>query len=92
MTVLHFNKRKKKQDNNLHLLGSLVCVSETLKHYDRNCHILTLSQSLPPSCYKIIMDSFKGQSKALNLTRVFKNFYTLLISFQRISELRDSIS
>ena len=40
MTAFHFNKRKKKQDNNLHLLSSLVCVSETLKHYDRNCHIL----------------------------------------------------
>ena len=40
MTVLHFNKRKKRQDNNLHLLSSLVYVSETLKHYDRNCHIL----------------------------------------------------
>ena len=40
VTVLHFSKRNKRQDNNLHLLSSLVCVSETLKHYDRNCHIL----------------------------------------------------
>lgn len=62
MTALHFNKRKKKQDNNLHLLSSLVCVSETLKHYDRNCHILHYHNQ-SPSCYKIIMDSFKGHKK-----------------------------